>query len=233
MFSKYSIVIGDHNRVVYRLPFELVGSNMFFVPSGDTGIVFDPNENKDLVDLFSIHGTKSVVIVLTHEHYDHTIGTLWLQSIMNTRLFCHRTCAESISTEKGNDPKTLAALLSLRDAVDGGNRRDAFLAIAKRYALRADETFTGQALLRAGDIELHCYSAPGHSPGSAIYMLDERCLFPGDSLIQHTPTLLRLPRSDKSAFENVTRPLLRSFNKELTVFPGHDEPFRLSEAEYL
>jgi len=229
----YQVQIEGVEFEIYRFPYELVDSNMYFIPSGDTGVVIDPNENEELLDVFKDYGTKSVVIVLTHEHYDHTSGVLWLQSKIESKLFCHQACAEAIATEKGNNPKTVGILLSVRDAVDGGHRFDDYMAVAKSYLLHADETFDGIHELRVGDLILKCFAAPGHSPGSAIYILGEQCVFTGDSLIQHTPTILRLPGSDRTAFKQVTQPFLRSLDHNMTVFPGHEEPFKINEAQYL
>ena len=231
----YQYQINCFNTVlgIYRLPYELVNANMYFIPSGDTGVVIDPNENESLLTLFKKHGTRKVVIVLTHEHYDHTIGVEWLQSCIKTRLFCQQRCSERIATMDGNDPRSLAIILTIRDAADGGHRRDDFMATAKRYILKADETFTEECDLTVGDIKLRCYPAPGHSPGSAIYIMEGKYVFTGDSLIQDTPTILRLPGSDRNAFKSVTRPFLRSLDKDMTVFPGHGEPFKLGEAKYL
>lgn len=219
-------------RVIYRFPFELVDENMYFIPSGDTGIVIDPNENEELLDVFEQHGTKNIVIILTHEHYDHTTGVEWLQSKINSKLFCHKACAEAISSEKGNDPKTLGYILTLRDAVDGGHRRDDYLATAKRYTLHADETFEEEGKMVIGDLTMRFRPAPGHSPGSVLLFLGEN-LFSGDSLIQHTPTIVHLPGSDRKVFKAETKPYLQSLNKNIMVFPGHGEPFRICDAEFL
>ena len=231
--NSYKAFIEEREVSIYRFPYELVDSNMFFIPSGDTGIVFDPNENEELLRVFQELGTRSVEIVLTHEHYDHTTGVKWLQSKIETRLFCHRACAEAIATEKGNDPKTLGYILTLRDAVDGGHRRENFLATAKRYMLRADEAFDGDCGLKVGELVLRCHPAPGHSPGSALYFLGETAFFSGDSLIQHTPTIVHLPGSDRRAYKQEPKPYLRSLDKDMMVFPGHGEPFKLGEAEFL
>lgn len=220
-------------RIIYRLPYELVGSNMYFISSGNTGIVIDPNVNHELLHLFETQGTQEVVIVLTHEHYDHTVGVEWLQSNIKSRLFCHKYCAESIGTVEGNNPKTLAALLTIRDAVDGGCRRDTFMASAKSYVLHADETFEHHYVLKVNDILLQCYSAPGHSRGSAIYIMDGCCVFTGDSLIQQTPTILKLAGGNKNDFKAITQPLLRSLDKSMMVYPGHEAPFMLCDALFL
>ena len=219
-------------KVIYRFPYKLVDSNMYFIPSGDTGYVIDPNENKELLQIFKKHGTKTVVIILTHEHYDHTIGVEWLQSKIDSILVCHKACAEAISTEKGNDPKTLGFILTLRDSVDGGSRREKFLATAKHYILHADETFEEECEMVVGGIKMECYPAPGHSPGSAIYIM-ENVVFTGDSLIQNTPTILKLPGSNKELYNQITKPFLRSLDKKMMVYPGHADPYQISEAQFL
>ena len=229
---RYEAVVGKETFEVYRIPFELVDSNMYFIPSGDTGIVIDPNENDELLTLFEKYGTQRIVIVLTHEHYDHTIGVEWLQSKIENKLFCHKACAEAIATEKGNNPKTLGIILTIRDAADGGNRRDEFLAVAKKYTLQADLTFEEESEFEVGDIKLKCIPAPGHSPGSALYILGDQYIFTGDSLIQNTPTILRLPGSDRIAFKEITKPFLKTLPKDIMVFSGHGEPFNIDEAKY-
>lgn len=218
---------------VYRIPYEPVDSNMYFIPFGETGIVFDPNENDELLTLFQRHGTRRVRIVLTHEHYDHTSGTLWLQSRIDSVLFCHQACAEAISKKRGNDPKLVAFVLAARDAMDGGHRYDDFKVAFTEYELHADETFDGNTGMVGEKFRLACFSTPGHSPGSAVYILDEKFVFTGDSLIRDTPVILRFPESDRSLYEKVTLPFLKSLDKNLLVFPGHGEPFRLEEAKYL
>lgn len=229
----YRAQISKEELDIYRFPFELVDSNMYFIPSEDTGIVIDPNENEELLSVFKQYGTKMVIIVLSHEHYDHTTGVIWLQSKIESKLFCHKACEESIATEKGNDPKTLGYILTLRDAVDGGHRRDDYLATAKRYVLHADETFDEEQNLTVGKVTLRCHPAPGHSPGSALYFLCEQCMFTGDSLIQYTPTIVHLPGSDRKAFKQITKPYLQSLDKDMMAFPGHGEPFKLGDAEFL
>jgi len=229
----YQVTIENNPLEIYRFPYEPVDSNMFFLPSGETGIVFDPNENDELLSAFDQHGTRHIVIVLTHEHYDHTNGTRWLQSKIESELFCQQECANTISVEKGNGPKLVAFVLAARDAEDGGHRYEDFKASMKHYSLQADITFDKEDELIVGNIHLKCYSTPGHTPGSAIYLLGDKYVFTGDSLIQNTPTILRFKESDKAQYETVTRPFLKSLDKNMLVFPGHGEPFNINEAKYL
>ena len=229
----YQVNIGNETFEIYRFPYEPVDSNMFFIPSGETGIVFDPNENDELLNVFEKYGTKHIVIVLTHEHYDHTNGTLWLQSRIASKLFCQVDCASAIATEKGNEPKLVSIVLAARDAEDGGHRYEDFKESMKHFTLQADITYEGEFDLVVGNIRLKCYSMPGHTPGSSIYILGDKYVFTGDSLIQNTPTILRFRESDKNVFEAKTRPFLKSLDKSVLVLPGHGDPFKINEAKYL
>ena len=230
---QYSITVKDKQLPIYRFRYEPVDSNMFFIPMGESGVVFDPNISEELLPLFQQYGTKSVQIILTHEHYDHTTGVEWLQSQIEAPLFCHHDCAKYISSEKGNTPRLVAMALKTKDMSDGGHRCEDFMAAYKPYILKADKTFDEKGEITIGDCTFICFSTPGHSPGSACYILDDKYIFTGDSLIQNTPTITRFRTSNSATYEGVTRPFLKSLDKNMLVFPGHGEPFKINEANYL
>jgi len=231
--NQFSIVHNDTELDVYRFRYEPVDSNMYFIPIGEAGFVFDPNISEELLPLFEKYGTRRIQIVLTHEHFDHTTGVEWLQGMMEAPVFCQERCACSISSEKGNNPKFVALVLKNKDREDGGHRYEDFMASLKHYILKADETFEERGRVAVGNVSFECYATPGHSPGSACYILEGKYLFTGDSLIRDTPTVLRFKTSNADTFESVTRPFLRSLDKNMTVFPGHGEPFKIFEAKYL
>lgn len=231
--NQYTIPVGDLQMDVYVFIYEPVASNMYFIPVGDTGIVFDPNINEELPPLLKQLGIKRVQIILTHEHYDHTTGVEWLQGLIEAPVFCHADCAKYISSEKGNTPRLVAMALKTKDLADGGHRCEDFMAQYKPYRLKADKTFTGNEEFAVDKISFDCYSTPGHSPGSACYIIDGKYIFTGDSLIQNTPTITRFRTSNNETYENVTRPFLRTLDKNMLVFPGHGEPFKICESKYL
>ena len=231
--QQYTITLDDTILEIYRFRYVPVDSNMYFIPVGETGIIFDPNVSEELPPLLEKYGIKRIQIILTHEHFDHTTGVEWLQGMMETKLFCQEMTAQSISSEKGNNPKFVALVLRNKDMEDGGHRYEDFKAHLKLYTLKADVTFAERDKLSIGPLEIECYYTPGHSPGSACYIMNGKYLFTGDSLIRDTPTVLRFKTSNADTFERVTRPFLRSLDKDIQVFPGHGEPFKISEAKYL
>ena len=231
--DRYTINVKNAMLEVYRFRYEPVDSNMYFIPVGEDGFVFDPNIDEDLLLLFEKYGTKRIQIVLTHEHYDHTTGVEWLQAQMEAPIFCQERCACSISSDKGNNPKFVALVLKNKDREDGGHRYEDFMVHLKPYTLHADETYEERGIVRVGDVSFECFYTPGHSPGSTCYILDGKYVFTGDSLIQNTPTVLRFKTSNKEVFERKTLPFLQSLDKNMLVFPGHGEPFKIKEAKYL
>lgn len=230
---QYTISVHDAPLEIYRFRYEPVDSNMWFIPVGKSGFVFDPNISEELPPLFKKYGTTNVQIVLTHEHYDHTTGVKWLQKQISAKVFCQEDCGKYISSDRGNSPKLVALVLRTKDSTDGGHRYDDFIAAYKPYILNADETFCEKGKVAIDEVYFDCYSTPGHSPGSACYILDNKYVFTGDSLIQNTPTILRFRTSNKDIYERVTLPFLKSLDKNMLVFPGHGEPFKINEAKYL
>lgn len=228
---QYTISVNNKTIPIYRFLYEPIDSNMFFIPIGKTGVVFDPNISDDLLNLFDEYETKSVQIILTHEHYDHTTGVEWLQKHIKAPLFCHKDCAHSISSDKGNSPKLVAFVLSSKDNLDNGHRYEDFMSSYVPYKLKADTIFDEREKLIISYCSFDCVSTPGHSPGSACYILDEKYIFTGDSLIQNTPVILRFKESNKTIYEKYTRPFLNSLDKNMLVFPGHGDPFLLKETK--
>ena len=230
---RYQIPIGDEVLEIYRFRYEPVDSNMYFIPIGETGIVIDPNINEELLGLFKKKGTKKVQIILTHEHYDHTSGVLWLIDIIENSLLCQEACARSIASKKGNNPMLVAFVLAKMDREDGGHRYENFKKTYLRYTLTADDFFVDNFRIRIGNIKIQCIPTPGHTPGSACYLIMNQMIFTGDSLIQNTPTITRFPESNRRAYNTQTLPFLKSLDKNILVFPGHGNPFKITEAKYL
>ena len=229
----YQTVFKEKVLEIYRFQYEPVDSNMFFIPIDDEGIVIDPNINEELLFLLQKKNIKKIHILLTHEHYDHTCGVSWLQQHVESTLFCQENCAKSISSKRGNNPQLVAFVLATKDSLDGGHRYDEFKKTCIRYTLKADDCFVKKSTINLGGIIIECVSTPGHTPGSACYIIGREIVFTGDSLIQNTPTITRLPESDREEYIMRTVPFLKSLDKNILVYPGHGEPFKIFDAKYL
>ena len=83
--DQFSYNVDDKNILVYRSVYAPVKSNMFTILTGNEAVVFDPNEDEELLTLLSNKGIGKVHILLTHGHYDHISGVEWLKEKVNLK----------------------------------------------------------------------------------------------------------------------------------------------------
>ena len=217
--------------LVYRSVYAPVNSNMFVILSGNECVVFDPNENNELLGLFHEKGIKDVHILLTHGHYDHISGVMWLKEHYNADIYCQSRCADRLANSKRPLSRLVALVLVEQDRKDGGHRYQDFKDSYKPFTIKADKTFDKEDRFKIGTLEFKVTSTPGHSEGSACYVLNNRLVFTGDTLLEDNAAITRFPGGNTDDYQNIALPYLRSLDKKLIVMPGHGEPFVLRKAK--
>lgn len=219
--------------LIYRSIFTPLKSNMFVLLIGPEAIVFDPNEDKDLLQLFHEKGIKNVHILLTHGHYDHISGVNWLKNHICADLYCHVKCADRLANSKRPLARLVAVVLANEDKKDGGHRYADFKSTYKPFTLTADKTFEKEDNLIFGNLVFKVLSTPGHSEGSACYILNESIVFTGDTLLQEYPAITKLHGGDTNDYNNIALPFLKSLDKNMIVMPGHGDPFVLGNTKLI
>lgn len=214
---------------VYRSLCSSLDSNMFVILKGDTAIIVDSNEDKELKTLFNENGIKKAFILLTHEHYDHTSGVCWLQEQFNAALICNRPCSDRVALARRNIPKLVSFVLANKDKEDGGTRYQEFKKKYKPYTLQADIVYDAPCEFELLGMKIKATQTPGHSPGSWCLVVDDSFVITGDSLIQNTPVLERFKESSPDDYRNITLPYLKGLDENLYVLPGHGDPFVLKD----
>lgn len=202
---------------------------MFTILTGNEAVVFDPNEDEDLLVLFKEKGIEKVHILLTHGHYDHISGVMWLKEHTKATVYCQERCADRLMNSKRPLARLVALVLADEDKKDGGTRYQDFKKSYKPFMIVADKTFVDKDILHIGDLDLEVRSTPGHSEGSTCYCLLGKMVFTGDSLIQNTPVITTFPGGNKADFENVASPYLKKLSKNSIIMPGHGDPFILKD----
>lgn len=225
----FSFEIADKKILVYRSVYAPVKSNMFTILTGNEAVVFDPNVDEDLLVLFKENGIEKVHIFLTHGHFDHISGVMWLKEHVKATVYCQERCAERLMNSKRPLARLVALVLADEDRKDGGSRYQDFKKSYKPFTIVADRTFVDSDRLDIGDLEFNVTSTPGHSEGSACYCLYGEMAFTGDTLIQNTSVITTFPGGNKVDFENIALPYLKELSKETIVMPGHGDPFILKD----
>lgn len=227
--DQFKYRVGSKDILVYRSVYAPVKSNMYTILSGKEAAVFDPNFNEELLLLFKEKEIEKVYILLTHGHYDHISGVEWLKQETGAQIFCQSKCADRIANNKRTLGRLIAFVLSEEDKKDGGHRYQDFKASYRPFSLKADVMYDKMQQFNIGKLEFQVFSTPGHSEGSSCYMLYDKMVFTGDTLLQYDPVILKFPGGNKSDYEKISLPFLRSLSKETIIMPGHGDPFLLKD----
>lgn len=211
---------------VWDHPMPAIDSRMYIVMGeGGEALVVDPNQSDEAFAHLRQNGITKLLVILTHEHFDHISGVNFLRAHFSCRVVCSEAAAARIVDPDKNLAKFWEAILLDKSP----EARRTWTAVKdETYACTADETFTGAKEWQWQGHTLRAIPAPGHSKGSAIYFLDD-ALFSGDSLVNGAGVICRLPGGSWKAYCEKTRPLIEALSDGTTVFPGHGAPARLGE----
>lgn len=92
---------------------------MYVLVCENSAIVIDPHISTACRQYLQDNGVDNIVIILTHEHFDHTSGVNYYRNIVpKVHVIAHRFCAEKISIARNNRP------LALLKLIDGYSVRD-------------------------------------------------------------------------------------------------------------
>ena len=111
------IRLGD--IVLLTSVYEHINSNMYVLMAKDEAIIIDPHKNEELTELLKSKGIKKVIILLTHEHHDHTTGVYWYQENFESTLICQQNAAEYVARKQYLRPTLIAFILGEEDHNNG------------------------------------------------------------------------------------------------------------------
>ena len=210
--------------------YEHINSNMYVLMADNEALIIDPHKNEVLTELLKSKGIGKVTILLTHEHHDHTTGVYWYQDIFESTLICQQNAAEYIARKQYLRPTLIAFILGEEDHVNGTHVYDEFKKSFVPCQYYADITYEEEYSFNWHNYTFQFFHIPGHSAGSSLIILNGKYAFTGDSLLKDLPIIIRFPGSNKEDYLSTTYPLLsRQLMPDMTILPGHGEPFTLKE----
>ena len=214
---------------VQRFVFPYINSNMYVIAEQNEALVIDPHISSEALSFLTNIQVQKLLILLTHEHPDHTSGVTCLQRFFNTKLICQKYCAEAIAVERNNRPLLISFILAAQDEQNGTCTAQKFNDEFPIYCCKANDTFQQNMALNWMGHKINLTSIPGHSPGSAAIMVDEKIIFSGDSLLKDFPVITRFPGGNTKIYETITLPFFKELKGNITCFPGHGNIFTLEE----
>lgn len=208
--------------MIHTFDFYPIDSRMYVLPENKKALVIDPCVSDQALQLLKDNDVTELLILLTHEHYDHISGINWLRDhIPSIDVLCSSECAAALPKPSKNLSNFWEILFIGKDKETQKYVRDMNI---QPYSCTADSTFENERELTWEKHSLFLKETPGHSKGSICILLDDTILFSGDSLVTGFPVITRLPGGSKKEYAGITLPYLQSLDPGITVYPGHGEP---------
>ena len=175
-------------------------------------MVIDPGGNvRDILDTLRREQLKFVAIVATHAHFDHLLALDEVRAQTRAPFLIHADEAQCWRTRQM------------------GAR---FFGFTMRQPAPADRLLREGDDVRAGSVALKVLHTPGHSPGG-MCLLDDQCVFVGDTLFQGGIGRVDLPGGDYATLMRSIRDKLLTLPDDTIVYPGHGDATTIGEERQL
>ena len=211
----------------YRYVFPYMQSNMYVTMEDREALIIDPHSSNALIERFQQAHIERLLILLTHEHFDHTSGVnFYRRNITETYVIAHERCASYIAVPKHNRPLTLLTMVD-------DTEREALLSFYHSIeveGISVDWCVTEETELCWRGHEIRIVPCPGHSPGSEVIFFDHIYAFTGDYLIPDTPVILRFPGGSEGDYLKFTKLFLDQLPDGMKILPGHKDSYILRRA---
>ncbi len=204
--------------VVWTEP--LAGSNCYLLGQAGRCVVVDPGDALGPLQTLDRLGWIPELVVLTHEHCDHTAGLEPLRERWpGLAVLATERCSANLQSTRLNMSAMMEVYLTFHGSP--GVRYPPFTCRPAGLTYGAEYTHFWRGH------RLRCVPLPGHTPGSAGIFWDEEAFFSGDYLLPCEKTVLRLPGGSEADYRAVTLPRLQELPGGLLIHPGHGPSYRL------
>lgn len=208
-----------------RFVFQPLNSNMYIFNEKDKALIVDPCQSEEAYKQLKEAGIKYLLIVLTHEHYDHVSGISYWKERFPTFIVAHDLVKEKIENPHNRIAQGYMATFigKPREVIENAKKQ------CRCVCSFVDISFNSECELRWNNHSIKMINTPGHTKGSICISYDQSYLLTGDSLLQNEAVITRFPSGSEKDYKEVTLPFFKSLHKEMIVLPGHGEACKLGE----
>ena len=186
--------------------------NCFVIGCGQTheAFIIDPGDEAErILEVLNRHQLRAVGILHTHAHFDHVGATKSLKEATNASVCFHP------------DDRDLYQNLSLQAAMFG---------LKAPEPTEVEHWLKDGEVMEAGSIAAQVIHTPGHSPGSACFLLPvPKKLLSGDTLFAGSIGRTDLWGGSHEQIMQSIRTRLLTLPDETEVYPGHGPPTTIEE----
>lgn len=183
-------------------------TNCYIIYDNGEALVIDPGYIDEKISKFIDENKLKVkLIYLTHCHFDHMLGALWLKQIYGVDIACIDKETENLNNADVN--------LSLR-------------MIGKKIAIKCDKSFCENDVISVGNLSFRVIHTPGHTSGSSS-LYGDGILISGDTLFSDCFGRCDLPTSNFGQILKSVSEKLYVLPRETVVYPGHGDTTTIGE----
>ena len=202
-----------------------IDARMYVMIQNQKALIVDPCVSEEAEKYLKENQVEDILVLLTHEHYDHISGVNWLrEKFSRVSVLCSESCGKLIIKPNKNLSSFYEILFMGKDEKTQEYVRNMNV---QPYSCEADEMFSDELEMEWEGHRLLLKETPGHSKGSICINVDDEILFSGDTLVTGHDTILRLPGGNKKNYYDLTVPYLQQLDKDIMVYPGHGESQKL------
>jgi glyoxylase-like metal-dependent hydrolase (beta-lactamase superfamily II) len=201
---------------------ELVVSQYFatncwiFAPSsGSECFIVDPGVTiPTMVDSISAvlerHNLKPIATLLTHGHIDHTFSANAFDKRYQVQTFIHPKDRPFLV-----DPMAIVSTGTVTMPIFSQLQSDPF-----EEPTEVIDVNDGETISLAG-FSIKALHAPGHTPGSTIFIVNNEFVISGDVLFNNSIGRTDLPLGSTLLMRKTLNKVILALNDDLIVLPGH------------
>ncbi len=177
-------------------------TNCYIIYDNGEALVIDPGYiDEKISDFIDENKLKVKFIYLTHCHFDHMLGALWLKERYGVNIACIDKEVENLNNADVN--------LSLRMT-------------GKKLTIECDKVLCENDVINVGNLSFRVIHTPGHTSGSSS-LYGDGILISGDTLFSDCFGRCDLPTSNFSQILKSVSEKLYVLPKETVVYPGHGD----------
>lgn len=205
--------------------FDIIDSNMYVIIDNDIAVIIDPNVNIQAKKLLDSAHVRDVFIILTHEHFDHISGVNYFRNY-NTTVCSNLNCKMAV---ENHFREIIIQFVAMFIGVNAEQKNTLCTLTKNAKPIKIDRVLKDNDVLCTDRHKFYIKETPGHTKGSICIVMDEQCIFTGDSLLPDYQVETRLQGGNQRDYEKITLPFLENLSMDLIVYPGHGKKITLGK----
>lgn len=186
-----------------------IDCNCYLINYQDKSIIIDPCVDVKTLKKYNIGKVEAILV--THGHVDHILFLKQLSDYFNCKVYLTKHALEKVY----NDNLNLSVLFNYPLNISP----DSF-----KYEIITDNKII------IDDLKIKCITTPGHTNGSVCFLLNDD-LFTGDTLFNRSVGRTDFPTGNSLELRQSLMKIL-NFNKNFTIYPGHDSISTIEEQKH-